>query len=120
MTKELIDYHKTKMCLAGAEGRTEDYKFHKAAIELFEKLSLPSNLDEAAEKWKEEHFRREYYQTPKDAMSRSFKAGAEWMAGQGITVTGDTDDEYVSILEDVEKAICKIAPDSTVNIQIRK
>lgn len=50
--------------------------------------SLPSNLDEAAEKWKEEHFRREYYQIPKDAMSRSFKAGAEWMAGQGITVGG--------------------------------
>lgn len=45
--------------------------------------SLPSDLDEAAEKWKEEHFRREYYQIPKDAMSRSFKAGAEWMAGQG-------------------------------------
>ena len=43
------------------------------------KPSLPfsSNLDEAAEKWKEEHFRREYYQIPKEAMSRSFKAGAE-------------------------------------------
>ena len=46
-------------------------------------VELPAGLDEAAEKWKEEHFRREYYQIPKDAMSRSFKAGAEWMAGQG-------------------------------------
>lgn len=52
------------------------------------KPSLPSNIDEAAKKWNEEHFRLEYYQTPKDAMSRSFKAGAEWMAGQGYTKEG--------------------------------
>ena len=82
---------------------------------LKEQPSLPSNLDEAAI---QAHIRLE------DGEGLSFlnifKAGAEWMAGQGITVTGDTDDEYVSILEDVEKAICKIAPDSTVNIQIRK
>ena len=55
------------------------------AIEALSQPSLPSDLDEAAKKWKEEHFRREYYQIPKDAMSSSFKAGAEWMAGQGET-----------------------------------
>ena len=83
-----------------------------------EQPSLPDNLDEAASK---------YYFSPacswddnEERFINAFKAGAKWMAEQGITITGDTDDEYVRILEDVEKAICKIAPDSTVNVQIRK
>ena len=92
MTKELIDYHKTKMCLAGAEGRTEDYKFHKAAIELFEKLSLPSDLDEAAQKVEDyydvgdEHG---YLYCHRGDIKDAFKAGAEWMAGQFVLVGGE-------------------------------
>lgn len=38
--------------------------------------------------------------------------------GQGITVTGDTDDDYIRILKDIEEAICKIAPNSTVSVQV--
>lgn len=49
-----------------------------------------------------------------------FCKGALWLTKQGITVKGDTDDEYIRILEDVEKAIGEIAPDSNVIIQIRK
>ena len=82
MTKELIDYHKTKMCLAGAEGRTEDYKFHKAAIELFEKLSLPSNLDEAAEEYMKKARKHLFDNSPIGRADDAFKAGAEWYANQ--------------------------------------
>ena len=80
MIQELIDYHKTKMRLAGAEGRTEDCKFHKAAIKLFEKLSLPSNLDEAAEKYSENILANN--EDLQDAIEDAFKAGAEWYDNQ--------------------------------------
>lgn len=80
MIKELIDYHKNKMRLAEAEGRTEDYKFHKAAIEMLSQPTLPSNLDEAANK-----FAVLYDQGTCDGIVQDcFKAGAEWMAGQGV------------------------------------
>lgn len=85
--------------------------------------SLPPGLDEAAQKVEdyydvgEKHGRLCCFQGD---IKGAFKAGAGWMAKQGITVTGDTDDEYVRILKDIEEAICKIAPDSTVSVQIRK
>lgn len=90
MIQELIDYHKTKMRLAEAEGRTDDYKFHKAAIELLSKPSLPSNLDEAAE---DSWAIYEYRESPKGLYSTcyidGFKAGAEWVSGQGETIEGE-------------------------------
>lgn len=97
MTKELINYHKTKMRLAQAEGRTEDYKFHKAAIEALSKPSLPSNLDEAAEEYGrkeyshaihfwDEGFSKNKPEVMKEDFVDSFKAGAEWMARQVVTV----------------------------------
>lgn len=87
---------------------------------------LPSNLDEAAKKWKEEHFRREYYQIPKDAMSCSFKAGAEWMAGQREAFDGIVRDdgfidfdEYGSSMMLPSNASCFNNGDMVV-VQIRK
>ena len=35
-----------------------------------------------------------------------------------IIVTGDTDDEYVELIEAVEKAIGKVAPDCTVTVKV--
>ena len=87
-------------------------------IELLQQPPLPSNLDEAAKRYGTEKHPMTTIGANESAYD--FKAGAEWMAKQGITVTGDTDDEYIRILEDVEEAICKIAPDSTINVQIRK
>lgn len=98
MIKELIDYHKNKMRLAEAEGRTEDYKFHKAAIEMLSQPSLPSNLDEAAEQYADYNSRRwhedgdVYYDHSK--ILEAFKAGAEWMAGQFQKIEGELVDWY--------------------------
>lgn len=91
MTQELIEYHKTKMRLAEAEGRTDDYKFHKAAVEQLEKPSLPSNLGEAAIDAAQLDMQdRQIMEATNDErlrysriFRRGFKAGAEWMAGQG-------------------------------------
>lgn len=85
-------------------------------IELLQQPPLPYNLEQVAEEFALDVKAKPFSGLVKNA----FKAGAEWMARQGITITGDTDDKYIRILEDVEKAICKIAPDSTINVQIRK
>jgi len=68
-------------------------------IELLQQPSIPSNVDEAAE----EYGRKEYShaihfwdeglsknkpEVMKEDFVNSFKAGAEWMAGQGVTVDG--------------------------------
>lgn len=112
MTKELIDYHKTKMCLAGAEGRTEDYKFHKAAIELFEKLSLPSDIDEAAEEalddidanWQidEQDDGRSEPGYNQKQMLNMFKAGAEWREQQIPKLPNNLDEASINYAYDGE------------------
>jgi len=48
-------------------------------------LYLPSNLNEAADSFAQGHFRREYFQVPRDGMRAAFRAGAKWMAGQGAS-----------------------------------
>ena len=35
-----------------------------------------------------------------------------------IIVTGNTDDEYIDILEEVKNAICKVAPDCGVTVKV--
>lgn len=51
--------------------------------------STPSNLDEAAEKYAFTNWEdNDYHEVPFDPIGyteKVFKAGAEWMAGQGIT-----------------------------------
>jgi len=60
-------------------------------------ISLPSNLDEAAQKVEdyydvgEEHG---YLYCHRGDIKDAFKAGAEWMAGQGETVEGDVDGNW--------------------------
>ena len=96
MTQELIYYHKTKMRLAEAEGRTEDYKFHKAAIEMLSQPSLPSNLDEAAEEvmpisygsLEVDCYGGSEPVYSREQMKKMFKAGAELMAEQGVSMLG--------------------------------
>ena len=84
--------------------------------------SLPSNLDEAAEdSWAV----YEYRESPRGLYSTcyvdGFKAGAEWMAGQGetrddITVTGDFDGK--AHIFPIPSS--KFNPGDKVIVQIRK
>lgn len=73
---------------------TELYHAVELAVNILEsKPSLPSNLDEAAEE-----FTRSEYSSPcafggeniEEWVSRIFKAGAKWMAGQGVKI-GETE-----------------------------
>ena len=57
----------------------------RMAVELLSKSSLPSNLDEAAEKYSET------FEDLQDAIEDAFKAGAEWVAGQGQTFEAHVD-----------------------------
>lgn len=64
--------------------------------ERFERLhhSLPSNLDEAAEKYSENILANN--EDLQDAIEDAFKEGAEWMAGQGETKQGVvTKDDFI-------------------------
>lgn len=70
----------------------------KIAIEVLSQLSLPSDLDEAAEEYALDVKAKPYGNLVKDA----FKAGAEWMAKQGYSYEdkvyllegGDTYESY--------------------------
>ena len=64
----------------------------KHLIELvrnYQQPSLPSGLDEAAEKYSEKNAVKYYGNT-----FHAFKAGAEWMAGQFQKIEGDLVDWY--------------------------
>ena len=135
MTIEEIQYK--------AQGIMQEWGSNDSApyVEFVEKLASmelpepPSNLDEAAEEWcktnnkgialsadKKSHYLAE----GKDA----FKAGAEWMAGQGVTVdgifkAGDPGYPDVRMGEQysIEHILCKpggIKPGDEVIVQIRK
>jgi hypothetical protein len=91
--------------------------------ELEEKISpLPSNLDEAAEKYCSDN-------TPLGATCRAcFRDGAEWMAGQGVTEEYDVDEDGI-FLDSDSLGVCLTAwPPSelhceegdTLIIQMRK
>ena len=63
-----------------------------------EKSEIPTNLDEAANEYAETHFRREYFQVPKDGMRRAFKAG--WCAHDAqISKRSDNLDEAAENLD---------------------
>jgi hypothetical protein len=60
-------------------------------IELLQQPSLPSDLDEAAETFNNVNAARMWdYEgkTQGEIVEAAYKAGAEWMAGQGATVDG--------------------------------
>ena len=60
-------------------------------IELLQQHSLPSNLDEVAEEYGRNTFINECMENgvcDDHDLSDAFKAGAEWMAGQGVNIRG--------------------------------
>lgn len=101
----------------------------KMAAKLLSQPSLPSNLDEAAEA----HRRKVYSGDPEMSqfVREVFKAGAEWMAGQGITFEGKASRRYENglagfvswILFDQQKAahlLVNQGEEADVIINIRK
>ena len=89
-------------------------------IRNYQQLSLPSNLDEAAEE-----FAKPYHD--KMAVIEAFKASAKWMAGQGYSQEEVVEDKSIEVGCGVLPGISPIInlPDSfkpgdKVIIQIRK
>lgn len=115
MTKEEIQIAQAAYCVGKTwevyEG-TEDFDHMvglrvKHLIELvrnYHQSSLPSNLDEAAEKSYKEYDVKTAVKPKEHPVGflffDGFKAGAEWKAGQGITIEGEvvsTDENRTSI-----------------------
>ena len=100
--------------------------------DLAEQPSLPSNLDEAANKYgfKETSERlREGGITRKNEgmfrwqIEKAFKAGAEWMAGQGVTkeaVIGTATEEISINVSEQTLNELDLCPGDKVVVQIRK
>ena len=97
------------------------------------KFSLPSNLDEAAKEYLREYNESEFGNGGDDwddDIVITFKAGAEWMAGQGETVEGvfkAGDAGYPDIhleerysIEYISDRPSGIEPGDKVVVQIRK
>lgn len=87
-------------------------RIEKALECLLSQPSIPSNLDEAAEEYSR---RLDYYHYTGDDPSIAFKAGAEWMAGQGVSMQITDDTEW----EEVDSFIHKKVDGGSI-IQIRK
>ena len=103
----------------------------KMAADLLSQHSIPSGLDEAAEEYGYINWQSEDYHEgaseglPFDAIGHTancFKAGAEWMAGQGETIEGE-------VVKDIKNNLVVIAKGFSgknavfgdkVTVQIRK
>lgn len=87
-----------------------------------EQPSLPSNLDEAAEEQANSFgYMKEDYEYKE--LIETFKAGAEWMAGQGYTVDGIVfcDKELTGGYKDIVMSIPdELKVNDEVTIQVRK
>jgi len=83
-----------------------------------EALSLPANLDEAAEKYSENILANN--EDLQDAIEDAFKEGAEWMAKQGVTVGGTFHHSsgYPSVIE--LKTYLREYEGADVIVQVRK
>lgn len=77
------------------------------------KPSLPSNLDEAADAYSENILANG--EDMFDAIADGFRAGAEWMAGQGVSMQITDETEWA----DVDSFVHKNVTGGTI-IQIRK
>lgn len=78
--------------------------------------SLPSNLDEAAEEYAQEEMMS-------GLAERAFKAGAEWMAGQGVTkeaVIGMATGKIIISVSEQTLNELDLCPGDKVVVQIRK
>lgn len=88
--------------------------------------SLPSDLDEAAEKATKEYVYNEggpFPGTTGVSFITGFKAGAEWMAGQGVStvaVSGIKDGITEEGMESLENYLESLPSETEVVLQIRK
>lgn len=98
---------------------------------LKEQPSLPSNLDEAAEEYKQDEIDTsvDYHDVTgeplcfMEALKDAFKAGAEWMAGQGVTkeaVIGMATEEISINVSQEALDDLDVFPGDKVVVQIRK
>ena len=121
---------------SSALGTDYDLFIHKLEKELSfkDKPSLPSNLDEAADTFNREDAARMWAyegKTEGEIVEAAFKAGAEWVGGQGITLEGRASRKYENglagfvswILFDQQKAahlLVNQGEEADVIINIRK
>ena len=95
-------------------------------IEMLSRFSLPSNLDEAAREYLREYNESEFGNGGDDwddDIFITFKAGAEWMAGQGITkeaVIGMATEEISINVSQQTLDKLDLCPGDKVVVQIRK
>ena len=119
MTKEDLIFELKKRCFFWLNNKTISKKHAlECLLGILEseesKPSLPSDLDTAAEKYSENILANN--EDLQDAIEDAFKAGAEWMAGQGYTQEGiarpDDDEIWVNIkntdIKDGDKVIVQI------------
>lgn len=100
------------------------------AIEALSQPSLPSNLDEAAENYAYNNWEDNDYHTgaseglPFDAIGHTekcFKAGAEWMAGQGVSYQDTISaDKTIPVLPMKDVSDMGLDYSDEVVVQIRK
>lgn len=90
-------------------------------IDEFKPSSLPSNLDEAADAYSENILANG--EDMFDAIADGFRAGAEWMAGQGVTkeaVIGMATEEIsINVFQQTLDEL-DLCPGDKVVVQIRK
>ena len=88
---------------------------------LKEQLSLPSNLDEAAKEYMRNYI--PFDQCDSRDIIRTFKAGAEWMAGQGVTIEAvigmATEEISINVSQQTLDEL-NLCPGDKVVVQIRK
>lgn len=141
MTKEeAIEHLKLIRLNAGMTGAESFKEALDLAIVSLSQPSLPSDLNEAAEEYAYNNWEDNDYHTgaseglPFDAIGHTekcFRAGAEWMAGQGITFEGKASRRYENglagfvswILFDQQKAahlLVNQGEEADVIINIRK
>ena len=90
---------------------------------LKEQPSLPSDIDEAAEKNFETMEVLEHENIFEETHNKIFKAGAEWMAGQGVTkeaVIGMATEEIIINVSQQTLNGLDLCPGDKVIVQIRK
>ena len=101
---------------------TELYQAIELVVDILESQpSLPSDLDEAAVEYVKDYgYTEDDYKRERIIAEEHFKSGAEWMAGQGITVGGTFHHScgYPSVIE--LKTYLRDYEGADVIVQIRK
>jgi hypothetical protein len=98
-------------------------RFLEALDTLLSESQLPSNMDEAAEKNFETMEVLEHENIFEETHNKIFKAGAEWMAGQGVSIVAVANQED-GISEEgmklMENYLESLPSKTEVVLQIRK